>query len=199
MTITLPTYPRPTEDVEFEVLDRTGSTSPAVGGKLQLKRRVGDRLQITVTLPRMDHDGARAWLAAKLNSATTGETVTWTWPLAEDEGAGVGAPLVDGAAQMGPTLNLKGLTPALVIKALTPLSFLISGRNFTYLTRAESTVGGDGKVALPIGPLLRAPPADNTAVEFLAPKIEGLFEGPVSWSMVQLCNIGVTFVLYENE
>ena len=197
--ITLPTSPTPRDEISPRLLDFGRETDPARGGVNQSIGRLGSRFELDVVLPAMKHADARAWLAARLRSRTEKVTVIYRWPQTPLEGGDVGTPLVKGAGQTGSVLTLDGLTPDLVIPALTPFSFVVDSHHYLHLTSDTATVDGTGEVDLPIGPLLRASPADNTAVEFEAPVIEGFIRGDLDWTLKRLSTIGISFTLYENR
>lgn len=84
-----------------------------------------------------------------------------------------GSPTIDGANQIGRTLNLKGLTPDYVFRKGQWISFPVLGQLFAYKVRTTITAGSDGKVALPLLTLLRLPPANNAVVDVARPRAEG--------------------------
>lgn len=78
------------------------------------------------------------------------------------------APRIDGAGQVGSTINLKNFTPSQsgVIKAGDFFKALDSK---VYMALADANSDGAGKVAnLPIEPKLIVSPADNEAVSYTA-------------------------------
>lgn len=199
--ITLPSAPRPVEPVDFELMDWGALTNPAVGGSIQPIGRLGSRYQLTVPLPNMDIENARAWVAARLKSKSQGLTVTWKVPQPEGfSAAGLSGALVAGAGQAGTTLNIDGLAAGTVVKPLTALSFVMGGRHYLHMVDTEVTADGSGAAALSLSPAMRASPTDNLAVEMVDPVIEGFFrEDSVKWTVERLCDVAVSFVLFENE
>lgn len=198
--ITLPSYPRPTEPVEPELLEWGSLTQPAVGGAIQATTRLGSRYQVTAQLPAMNFDDARAWIGARLRSKTRGLTCCWNWPQPEGWTAtGLTGALVKGAGQTGPTLTVDGLAAGVTIKPNTPFSFVMGGRHYLHLVDDQVTADGAGEATLSISPMTRVSPSDNLALEFLAPVIEGFFrEDGVRWTVEQLVNVGIDFTLFEN-
>jgi len=84
-----------------------------------------------------------------------------------------GSPVIDGANQVGRTLNLKGLTPGYAFHKGQWISLPVLGQLFAYKVRDAIAAGPDGKVALPLLTLLRLPPANNAVVDVAQPRAEG--------------------------
>lgn len=198
MAITLVTPP-PKEPVTPRLMGWGRQTEPAFGGAIQPINRVGSRYSVDVGFPQLDEDCARDLIAARLRSRTTGETVRWSWPQPEYDGL-VGAPLVKGAGQSGALLVTDGATPASAFRALDFFSFETGSRAWLHAVHTAAVADGSGEATLAISPMLRVPPADNAALTFATPVIEGLFAGPdVEWSLEQLCVYGVRFTIFENR
>lgn len=197
MAITFPTNPGPADAVASLV--RYGrETQPPAGGVVQMINRLGSRYRLEVSLPPMSYATARAVLAARLKSANEGQTVVVTWP--QETQASLGAPLINGAGQLGSVLVCDGFTPGAVIPALAFFSFSAGGRIYLHSTVGQVTANGSGQASIPIAPMLRASPADNAALNFTAPQIEGfLGGGDVDWSLNVLKHVGVRFVITENR
>lgn len=84
-----------------------------------------------------------------------------------------GAPLINGAGQLGRTLNLKGLTPGYGFRKGQWISFSVIGQIFAYKVRTAITAGAGGTVALPLLTMLRLPPSADTVVDVAQPRAEG--------------------------
>ena len=84
-----------------------------------------------------------------------------------------GAPLIDGAGQLGRTLNLKGLTPSYAFRKGQWISFSVGGQLFAYKVRAQAIVNAAGRVALPLLTMLRLPPLNDDVVDVAQPRAEG--------------------------
>lgn len=84
-----------------------------------------------------------------------------------------GAPLIDGAGQLGRTLNLKGLTGGYAFRKGQWISFPVNGQLFAYKVRSAIVVDGAGKVALPLLTMIRLPPASGAVVDVAQPRAEG--------------------------
>lgn len=95
-----------------------------------------------------------------------------------------GTPLVNGAAQTGGTLNVDGLTPSVLAFRAGDFFSLGSGASTRlYRVTADATANGSGQAALSIVPPLRSSPADNAALEVVAPKVLLRLVGPVPTSI----------------
>lgn len=84
-----------------------------------------------------------------------------------------GDSLVDGAGQLGRTLNLKGVTPAYVFRKGQWLTIIQGGQRFAYKSSAEAVANGSGLIAIPLRTMLRLPTVNNAVVEIADPKVEG--------------------------
>lgn len=198
MAVALPTLTK-ASTFSQRLIDFGAKLTPTLGGPSQYIGRLGNRFAVDVHTPPLDQVGASALLAARIAAVTAADTVTLSWPQPAFEGA-LGTPQVDGAGQLGSTLNAKAMTVGAVIPAFTFFSFVAGGRHYLHVTTEEATVDGAGKAALPIGPLLRASPANNAALEFAAPVIEGLLDdSTVAWTLERLRAYGTSFTLVENQ
>lgn len=195
MAITLPTTVLPA--VGRPALRRFGGDlTPSTGGPNQRFTRLGSRFALDLTWPAMLKADAEALIGALINAETLGQTVIARWsmsPLA----VALGSPLVNGGSQAGATLNADSFTSGVAIPVGTPFSFVAGGRNFMHVTRAAVTATG-GAAALPIGPMLRASPADNTALNFATPQIEGWPQGDeLGWDVDTAMHYGLTVKIFE--
>ncbi len=197
--IALPALPWQAE-VKCRLIDFAGDMTPALGGPSQRIARLGSRYAVDVTLPRLDQDCARAWGAARKKARTLGSTVLMAWPKVPAPGS-LGTPLVNGSSQAGADLDCKGFTHGVTVKADQPFSVVVSGRTYLYFTTDEATADGSGLIGgLPIAPILRASPAANAALEFVAPKIEGFLSGTTEdWDVDVLSTVGMSFTVTEAE
>ena len=173
--------------------------TPSLGGPVQRLNRLGSRWAVDVAVPSLTYAGARLWLGARLEAERTQNTLIMAWPKTPDPGA-LGTPLVNGATQAGTSLIVDGLTAGVTIPAFTFFSLSVSGRNYLYAVTTATTANGSGQATLPIAPMLRASPADNAALTFSAPQIEGFFDGAtIDWNVDELATVGLSFTLSEIE
>lgn len=101
------------------------------------------------------------------------------------------APLVQGAAQLGKTLIVDGVTASTAIaKAGDYFSVFAIDHNELKLLTSDATSDATGKVTLTFEPALRKSPADNAVVEIVAPKTSFMLANPrIAWSL-SLLKIG---------
>lgn len=128
------------------------------------------------------------------------ETDTLVWPIEQNAlGASEGTPRVNGAAQLGNSLDIDGATPGLVIPKGRFVSVITGGQRFVYQLRAAVTVDGSGEAALPIRPLLRVSPANDDVVEIAAAKLEGYasWRGRRTQSLLNRLCEGARFTIEE--
>lgn len=198
MAVTLPTTVRPRHGTP--ALRRAGGDLIPNGlGPVQRLTKLGARFAVRFDYPPLQKAAAEELIGALLDADTQNTTliVALTMgPLAAD----LGAPLVNGAGQAGATLNADGFTASVAIPRGTPFSFSAGGRHFLHMTRQAIGADGSGGAALPIGPMLRASPADNAVLDFAEPKIEGLVEGnEIPWEVDVAMLVGLSFTVFESE
>lgn len=200
MAFDLPALPK-TANVAPGYIDNAGRLIPKLGGKSQIILRGGNKFYARVTIPALRNDSAcaRAWLAAMLRHKTEGGPLRLAWPQADATAMPVGAQ-VDGAGQAGALLVAKGLGAGGVVPALAYFSFISGGQSFLHTTTSDAVADGSGRAALTIAPSVRLSPADNLALNFTAPIIEGdLDPGPLEWTLERLLFVGVSFTITEKE
>lgn len=179
MTKILPTMPGAIEFTPRLITSRT-ENSPAFGSSDQRFARMGSRWAFDVRLEPQDSESAMDWVDVETES----ETCVWPVPLIDFDPGPEGAPKIDGAGQTGSTVNLKGLTPNLIIRKGQWFSVITSSRRYLYRARSEVVADATGDAAVPLTTLLRVPHANNDVVEIEEPKIEGFVTMPEdAWRM----------------
>lgn len=173
MTLILPTTPGAIE-FNSRLITSRSENSPAFGTSDQRFARMGSRYAFDVRLEPMSNEDAMDWVDLE----TEDETCVWPVPLIDFNPGPEGAPKIDGAGQTGSTVNLKGLTPYLIVRKGQWLSVVTSGRRYLYRARSEVVADASGDVAVPLCTLLRVPHADDDVVEIEEPKIEGFVTLP---------------------
>ncbi len=168
MPITLPTGC--VQDWSHRLVPDPAESVSSFGTNRQRFVRLGRHWRFDVQLHAMVQAKALEW--SVLDADT--DTMVWTIPQDGLQAAGDGMPLVDGAGQLGSTLNVDGLTVGYVIKPGAFISIITSSRRYVYQVTAEATASGVGEAALSIQPPLRVTPNNNDTVEIAAPKVEGL-------------------------
>lgn len=194
-SVDLPISPAP-RSVDSRLVSAANTLSPAFGGDTLRLNRKGSKWSIAVQMPPMLPDVARVWIARMVRAE--GSTVTLAVPNYGIETGTPGAPRVKGAGQAGSLLILDGMTPGYIVREGTWLSHINGTRRRLYMATDSVVVSASGEVTVPIGPILRFPPADNDVVEISQPKIEGYLEtADVAWSMDVASIYGLSFSITE--
>lgn len=186
MSVALPTVPVPWA-VTPRLLDFGGLLEPPMGGVSQRFSRLGSRWAVDFVFPPMAGDPAKAFLAALFKARAFGSTLLATWPQPAFPAA-IGSPVVNGANQTGSSLIVDGLTASTaLLKAGTFFSVVVGSRSYLYCTTDNASVNGSGQSTLAIAPMLRVSPADDAALVFATPKIEGFSAGAQEqWTLERL-------------
>lgn len=173
MAIALPTSPEPCAPfTPPTVMSLRNDVISLVGGNRQRKDRKGDHYRSRFTMPRLTYEEARVW-----RRLMKGDTVVMQLPQPDIViPAPGGTPRVNGANQLGTTLNVDGLGAGYVLKEGQMISVLTAGRNWTFALDADVTANGSGQAALPLQVMIRTLHADNDLVEIVNPVIEGFSE-----------------------
>jgi len=198
MSIMLPSTPG-IRSAKPRLLDFGGVLTPPLGGASQKLNRLGDRYGLAPEMPplRTEPDGRR-WVA--LLSRARREGAIFAFPQPDLVIGEPGAPVVDGVGQAGMTLNLLGFAAAYIVREGQFFSIIHGGRRYLHMATADTVADGDGKMALPIEPMLRISPSNGDVCEFAAPKIEGWLEGQaVEWEHRLEPYTMVTFTITEAE
>jgi len=198
MAVTLPTTILPVS--ADAALMRFGiDLVPPLGGVTQRVSRIGSRFRVALAYPPMSAVNGKAMLAALNSADTSGTSVIAAFPQPTFSGS-VGSPLVNGASQSGSSLICDGFTAGASIPAGTMFSFTKSSRIYLHMVTTAATASGAGAATLAIAPMLRVSPADNAALSFASPQIEGLIEGEsVGWSVSSAGHYQIGFSLAEAE
>ncbi len=176
MSILIPTYRVANQSAPRPVLF-SGNQEGSLGGPSLPIPRMGDRFALDVQIGQLRNDADGRQLIAALTQATTADAIfAFLQPnLPGPPSAGV--TVVDGAGQGGTTLNVRGGNAGAVLAWGRFLSIVHGGRRYVHMLTGNVAIGGDGRAALPIWPMLRFISTDGDAVELDAPKIEGQLIG----------------------
>lgn len=161
---------------QIHMVDFGGQLKPTMGGPVQTIMRLGTRFAVEITVPTMrtEPDG-RIYSSRLFQAKIFGALIVF-----RQDGFKVGLPgtvLVDGAAQTGFALNLRGFTPGYAVREGQFFSILSGGRRYLHRAASSMVVGSTGKIALPIIPMLRISPADGDTAEFGKPMMQGSLSG----------------------
>jgi hypothetical protein len=179
--ITLPAGVHP-NDAKPTFVTFGGPQRPVTGGKATSVERMGDRYRVAFTLPPLDEAAARLSVSRLLRAKRQGIRVEY--PLAGEGQGAPGAAVVDGSDQSGRAIKLRGLTPGYAAKEGFWLTiFNADDVGFLHNVAAQTIAGADGKMTLPIEPMLREPFDDGARVVLSVPTIEGLVDDAISWQV----------------
>lgn len=197
MAITLPASPAP-RSITPRLVSRRRDLEPTFGGPVSRVRRLGSRWSLDVEMPPMVYRKAMEWVAALIRAEA--DTVVLGLPQPGfDEGV-PGSPLVNGSGQLGSTLNVDGFTPAYIASAGQWFNLTASGRIYLYQVAADAVATGGAIASLGINPMIRRSPADNSAVGFAEPVIEGFLSSrEASWTVDVARTVGLSFTITERE
>ena len=182
--ILLPSTPALKTDSPI-MLDWGGPLTPVNGGAVQTLMRLGTRHAWEISIPTMPTEPlGRIWAAQLRLAKLFGALIPWGQDGFRNQVLGAPAVVVDGAGQSGMTLSLRGIDPRGSVARLgQAFSVVSSGRRYLYFVAAETIVGPDGRMTVPVFPMLRVFPADGDACEFAKPMIQGSLSGnQVKWA-----------------
>lgn len=195
--IILPDTPGPVE-TRFSLVSAANDLSPSFGGPAQRLGRKGSRWSCEVKMPPMVGEDARLWLSRLIRGEAdlvAMEIVQTGLPM--QAGAGVECK-VNGAGQLGSTLNVDGIRPGYQIVEGQWLSIAHGGQAYLYMATEDVTANSSGVAAVKIAPMLRTAHPDNAVVSFDSPVIAG-FVTPagVGWSIDTANHYGLEFSIVE--
>ncbi|MDB5422327.1 MAG: hypothetical protein JWR59_2274 [Brevundimonas sp.] len=164
----LPTYPGPSSMTPRPITARN-ELRPAYGGPVTRTNRPGTRWAWDCDWPPMTYVESLEF------DDILSETDTIVMDILQpglDTGS-PGAPQVNGAGQLGTTLNLKGVTPGYVFRKGQWLSVAINGQWFAYKSSGAATAAAGGLLAVPLRTMIRLPAANSAVVKIAQPVAEG--------------------------
>lgn len=189
MTFALPTWPGFTDMEPFEI-SKNVEPEVVLNGEQQRFLRPGSRMGIRLTLPPMDIEDARLWVAALMRASREPCTVEWPQP-----GLNPGAP---GATTVGEASSANATVIA--VAGLAGGYAVLGGQWFNHVkdgVRRLYACVQTGTTPLIIAPPLRKPTVVGEVLDFATPVIEGLVDGPTSWKIDAAAIYGITFTIRE--
>ena len=193
--IDLPDNPGPAS-ASPALIDSGAFLTPPLGGPVQRIDRLGGRWRIAVTMPPLRGTDSRIWVARLVRGKTEG--VRMALPLQGFDPGAPGSPVVDTSAQVGGSLKLRGCTPNYIFREGQFFSVITGGRHHLIMVAAEPIVASDGKVTLPIRPLIRVAHLDGDVAAVGKPMIEGWVMGEEwGWEMQLADFSGLSFDIAE--
>lgn len=198
VAIVMPTSPLP-QSANPKPLDYGGWQTPIGGGTDARLDRLGSRFAMAVQTPRLkpEPDG-RIWVSRLIEAISVGAEMAF--PQVGFAIGNPGAPVIDGAGQGGAALALRGMTPGYTIREGQFFTLVYASRKKLLKASADVVVGADGKVIVPIWPLISIAPADGATCNFAAPVIQGRVSGNENgWTLQRAGVSGLQFVITETR
>lgn len=174
MAVELPNRPA-SRRMGVRMIDFGGTLTPGLGGPTQRINRNGNRFAISVQLPPMIADDARAWLAA-LNAGVE-EGVIWRFRQVDLFPGSAGNVVIDGNGQAGKTLAVRGCNPNYPWRRGQFFNLVEGDRRYLHQIFTPVNASNTGNAQLSIRPALRIEPSDGSALIVGQPVIQGLLEG----------------------
>jgi hypothetical protein len=196
----LPNAPTYSEATPYLWSNANDMESPA-GGVTQRVLRLGTRFGLDVTYPSMSYAQAQAFLAVMIPGEGTPVGIVFPQRGIQNT-AGPGFPVVNGAAQSGTTLAIRGATVGYTVQQGQFFHFVTGGRRFLHMITAGLAVAGTGHASLPIWPMMRVSPADGDTVELVNPVMEGfiaLKSRKNAWTLAMVRRLGFSVSITEDR
>jgi hypothetical protein len=154
----------------------SGQQEGILGGEDLAVPRLGDRFAVDVVTTQLRQDAQSRELIALLMEATTADArIELRMPnQLRTIGSGI---VIDGAGQTGSTLNLRGAYRQTEFVHGRFFSILHGGVHRVHMVRNRAVADANGRVALPIWPMLRFISTDADVCHFDQPMIEGQLIG----------------------
>jgi hypothetical protein len=112
--------------------------------------------------------------------------------------AAAGTPVVNGAAQLGSTLQLRGFVANAPIFEGQFFSIIFAGRRYLHCVTADTAADSAGAAVISLVPMLRISPNDGATCEFEQPMIEGFLSGNAfEWDMQTDPYLDLSFTITE--
>ena len=200
MAITYPlTLPSHTgiRNITLRAVNTVGMSMSPFTYQQQAVAHAGQRWEVDVTLTSMNRADAEQWVAFLVSLRGRFGTFTLGDPVgASPRGSAGGTPLVNGASQIGGTLNIDGCTTSQTgwLKAGDYIQLGTAGSATLHKVLADVDSNGSGQVAVDIWPYIRTAPSDNATV--VVTNTIGRFRlasDEQNWSIRETALYGITF------
>jgi hypothetical protein len=194
--LTLPSHTG-IQNITLRAVNTVGMSMSPFTYQQQVVAHAGQRWEVDVTLPAMNRADAEQWVAFLVSLRGRFGTFTLGDPVgASPRGSAGGTPLVNGASQVGGTLNIDGCTASQTgwLKAGDYIQLGSAGSATLHKVLADADSNGSGEVALDIWPYIRTAPSDNATV--VVTNTIGRFrlaDNEQNWSIRQTALYGITF------
>ncbi len=199
MTVfSFPAEPCPIDRKFRWVTNRVIHKSP-ITGKVQTVDRNGGRWEVDVQLPPLTTAQIRAWFAALIRAQD--DPVYFSPPFSSTmlSGGNPGAPLVNGAGQVGTTLVTDAWSAGYVIQDGDFISFNNGSFDELHLIKAGTGLAADGlgNATLTLHPAIQNSPPDNAVIRVASPRGQfKVIEDSVQFDARIAALHGISFKLY---
>jgi len=187
--------------ISFRAINTVGVSQSPFTYKQQVVAHSGQRWEADITLPPMRRSDAEQWVAwlmslrGRLGTFNLGDPVGAT-----PRGSAGGTPLVNGASQLGGTLEIDGCTASQTgwLKAGDYIQLGSGGTATLHKVLQDADSNASGEVTLEIWPYVRSAPSDNATV--VTSNTVGHFRlasNEQNWNIDQAAIYGITFGAVE--
>jgi hypothetical protein len=200
-------YPRdlPTNigfaQVTLRAVNQTSTTMSPFTYKQQIYNHTGQRWEAECQIPPLKRDDAEEWIAWLLSMKGQGGTFLLGDPLgATARGTLGGTPVVNGAAQIGGSLDIDGCTVSVTnwLKAGDYIQLGSASTATLHKILQNVNTNASGQATLDIWPSMRTAPTDGATV--ITSNAVGRFRlnsGQQDWTINNISSYGITFAAVE--
>ena len=200
-------YPRvlPTNigfaQITLRAVNQTSTTMSPFTYKQQIYNHTGQRWEAECQIPPLKRDDAEEWIAWLLSMKGQGGTFLLGDPLgATARGTLGGTPVVNGAAQIGASLNIDGCTVSVTnwLKAGDYIQLGSASTATLHKILQNVNTNASGQATLDIWPSMRTAPADGSTI--VTSNAVGRFRlnsGQQDWTINNISSYGITFAAVE--
>ena len=188
-------------NITLRAVNQTAITMSPFTYKQQIYNHSGQRWEAECQIPPLKRDDAEGWIAFLLSLRGQGGTFLLGDPLgATARGTLGGTPVVNGAAQIGASLNIDGCTVSVTnwLKAGDYIQLGSASTSTLHKILQNVNTDAGGLATLDIWPSIRVAPADGATV--ITSNTVGLFRlnsGQQDWSINNISSYGITFAAVE--
>lgn len=155
----------------------SGNQEGTLGGPELPLPRMGDRFALDVRTAQLRQDADSRLLVALLTEGSTADVRMLLNQPNVTRSPGTYGAVVDGAGQSGSILDLRGMQRQASIAHGQFFSIVHASVHFVYMATATRIAGSDGKMTLPIWPMLRFLTVDGERCAIDDAMIEGKLTG----------------------
>lgn len=195
--VILPERPGPA-DIQWQYIDFGGNLPGGLGGPEQRVNRLGNRWACTVTLPKLEEDIARYWVAALTRGVRLG--VRWKLRQRDLDLGTPGSPVINGDGQAGDMIDMGGFTPRYPLRVGQWFNHVQDDKHYLYKVSGPGDADGAGELTAQVEPPFRAEGMDGDVLLFGAPVIEGsLIGNGQTWTVDTAIQTGLQFGIRERR